>query len=74
MKEYLRELFRKLMGVISNFSPVLTSKIYYFVKIHKKLNLKDPKTFNEKLMYLKLNIPLLLVYVHNLYILYSLVM
>ena len=55
MKEYLRELFRKVMGVISNFSPTLTSKIYYFVKMHKKLDLKNPKDFNEKLMYLKLN-------------------
>ncbi len=55
MKEYFRELFRNIMGIISNFSPVLTSKIYYLVKMHKKLNLKNPKTFNEKLMYLKLN-------------------
>ena len=55
MKEKLRELFRKAMGIISNFSPTLNSKIYYFVKLHKKLDLKNPKTFNEKLMYLKLN-------------------
>ena len=55
MKEKLRELFRKAMGIISNFSPTLNSKIYYFIKLHKKLDLKNPKTFNEKLMYLKLN-------------------
>lgn len=51
----LRNIFRNIMGIISNVSPTLNSKIYYFIKMHKKLNLKNPKTFNEKLMYLKLN-------------------
>ncbi len=55
MKEQLREIFRNSMGIISNFSPTLTSKIYYRAAIGKKLNLKNPQTFNEKLMYLKLN-------------------
>lgn len=50
-----RELFRKIMAIISTFSPTLTSKIYYETKLKKKLDLKNPKTFNEKLMWLKLN-------------------
>lgn len=50
-----REIFRKLMAIVSTFSPTLTSKIYYETKLKKKLDLKNPKTFNEKLMWLKLN-------------------
>ena len=50
-----REIFRKIMAIISTFSPTLTSKIYYETKLKKKLDLKNPKTFNEKLMWLKLN-------------------
>lgn len=51
----LRTIYRKLIAIISNFSPELASKIYYRTKMHKKLNLKEPKLFNEKLMWLKLN-------------------
>lgn len=50
-----REIFRKIMAIISTFSPTLTSKIYYEIKLKKKLDLKNPKTFNEKLMWLKLS-------------------
>ncbi len=50
-----REIFRKIMSVISTFSPTLTSKIYYRIKIKKKLNLNNPQNFNEKLMWLKHN-------------------
>ena len=35
-------------------SAELMSKIYYRIVLHKKLNLKNPKTFNEKLQWLKL--------------------
>ncbi len=50
-----REIFRKVMSIISSFSPILTSKIYYRIKIGKKLNLTNPRNFNEKLMWLKHN-------------------
>lgn len=30
-------------------------KVKFFLKMHKRLNLKNPKTFNEKLQWLKLN-------------------
>ena len=55
MKELFRKTFRKLVSVISNFSPKLASKMYYKTKIGKSLNLKNPQLFNEKLMWLKLN-------------------
>ena len=55
MKEKLRDIYRDLMAVISSVSPKMTSQIYYFTKFKKKINLKNPQTFNEKLMYLKLN-------------------
>ena len=32
----------------------LLSKIYYRILIHEKLNLKNPKTLNEKMQWLKL--------------------
>lgn len=54
MKEELRNLYRNIMAMISGISPTATSEIYYFSKFKKKINLKKPKTFNEKLMYLKL--------------------
>lgn len=53
--EILRKIYRKIIAKITDFSPALTSKIYYFTKLKKRLNLQNPKTFNEKLMYLKLN-------------------
>ena len=55
MKDLFRNIFRNIMSLVSNFSPELTSRIYYRMKFKKKLELKNPKTFNEKLMYLKLN-------------------
>ena len=41
---------------ISSCFPVLYSKMLYKRYIGKKLNLTDPETLNEKLMYLKLNV------------------
>lgn len=55
MKEELRDIYREIMAIISGISPTMTSQIYYFSKFKKKINLKNPQTFNEKLMYLKLN-------------------
>lgn len=39
---------------VTRISPELASKIFYRVKFKKPLDLKDPKTFNEKLQWLKL--------------------
>lgn len=55
-KESLKSKISKTaIGTITKLSPLLSSKLIYRIHLHKKLNLKNPKTFNEKLMYLKLN-------------------
>lgn len=40
---------------IAKISPVQASKILFYKTFRKRLNLKNPITFNEKLMWLKLN-------------------
>lgn len=52
----LYELRRKLQVGASNIiSPILLSKAYYRLVMKKKLDLNNPKTFNEKIQWLKLN-------------------
>ena len=51
----INEIVKRLYSMLSKVSPKLNSKILYFVKMKKKLNLKKPETFNEKIMWLKLN-------------------
>ena len=50
---------RKIRNVIKRMivpiSPTLDTKLKYRSSFKKKLNLKDPKTINEKILYLKLN-------------------
>ena len=50
---------RKIRNVIKRMivpiSPTLDTKLAYRSAFKKKLNLKDPKTINEKILYLKLN-------------------
>ena len=49
--------FRRNLQVIAHnfFSNEMMSKFYYRVVLHKNLNLENPKTFNEKLQWYKLN-------------------
>lgn len=63
-------LLKKIKTIVSNPSTIIIGlasrgflnwlpdkqylKLYYFGHMHKKLNLKNPKTFNEKLQWLKL--------------------
>ena len=47
---------RIIMMVLSPLSCRAASKYIYWRAFHKKLNLKKPNTFNEKLMWLKLNV------------------
>jgi len=55
-KRSLKEkIGRGLISVLTRISPVLSSKVIYRIHTGKNLNLKQPKFFNEKLMYLKLN-------------------
>lgn len=48
-------LAKKMVSICTHVSPVLGSKVIYFLKFKKRLNLKNPTEFNEKLMWLKLN-------------------
>lgn len=49
-----KNLNRTVKIIICHISPILLSKIMYYHKYKKKLNLKNPIMFNEKLMYLKI--------------------
>lgn len=52
---FLYKIRRKLQIIAQKFlSDEFMSKFYYRVVLKEKLNLKDPKTFNEKLQWLKL--------------------
>lgn len=52
----LYKLRRKLQVFASSFlSAEFLSRIYYYIVLKKKLRLKNPVTFNEKLQWLKLN-------------------
>lgn len=51
LKKFLRRFFR----ILAINSPVIASKVIYFRVFRKRLNLKNPTTFNEKLMWLKLH-------------------
>lgn len=50
LKRFLRFFFQLLIKK----SPLVASKVIYFRTFGKRLNLKNPTTFNEKLMWLKL--------------------
>lgn len=52
LKEYLGKNIKSMLSLIS---PTLNSKVLYWCYFKKKLNLKNPKTLNEKLNWLKLN-------------------
>lgn len=50
----MKEVVRFLRKIVTSISPVLSNKIMYRVKMKKKLNLKNPETFNEKINWLKI--------------------
>lgn len=51
----LVHLYGCFIGIIFLFSPISASKILYRISTGKKLDLENPKGFNEKLMWLKHN-------------------
>lgn len=51
----IRRIYRKVRNAISVLSPTLSSKILFRIILGKNLDLKNPTTMNEKLMWLKLN-------------------
>lgn len=52
MKEKVRLLRKKILRKVPDS---IYLRFYYKKKMHQKLNLKNPKTFNEKLQWLKLH-------------------
>lgn len=51
-KKKFAKYFREMLTYIS---PKLNTKVCYRIKFGKKLDLKNPKTLNEKILWLKLN-------------------
>jgi len=51
IRRFLALAIRKLHWL---FSDKIYLKVYYFIKTGKRLNLKNPKSFNEKIQWLKL--------------------
>lgn len=68
MRKDIKQLFTELIinpaipfwGLLRRVSPLITSdiiyiKIAYYIKFGRRLNIKRPETFNEKLQWLKIN-------------------
>lgn len=55
VKKILKQIESKFIKFLSLINVTLASKYLFFRSQKKLLNLKEPKTFNEKLMWLKLN-------------------
>lgn len=52
----LYRFLKKALFIISGISPVLATRLIYFYHCKKILHLKNPKSFNEKINYIKLYI------------------
>jgi len=52
MKKEMMQSFKRLLAFIPDKTYI---KIYYYMKFKKRLNLKTPRTFSEKIQWLKLN-------------------
>lgn len=48
-------LANKFRTILTSISPKLNTKVTYFVKFHKRLDLDNPVTLNEKILWLKFN-------------------
>lgn len=55
MNTVVSKVLNSGMKVVSRVNPTLASKIRYKHYLGKPLNLRNPQTLNEKMMYLKLN-------------------
>lgn len=51
----IRKLKNKIKEILVPISPTLDTKLAYRSAFNKKIDLKNPKTLNEKILYLKLN-------------------
>ena len=45
----------QIVPILTRVSPLLSTKAMYYIRFKKKLNLDDPKTLNEKILWLKFN-------------------
>ena len=54
MKNMLNRLLKPVKIALTMVSPKLATKFIYFMVFRKRLNLKNPKTINEKVQFLKL--------------------
>lgn len=53
-KNMIKLLYRKIMKILANKAPVIHTKILYYRSFGQKLDLNNPLTLNEKLLWLKL--------------------
>lgn len=56
IKRIKNYLFVRYVKRLSAISPANASRVFYSNRFRQKLNLDNPKNFNEKLMWLKLNV------------------
>ena len=50
----MKRILKLFFQVVVKKSPVIASRVVYLKTFRKTINLKNPVTFNEKLMWLKL--------------------
>ncbi len=55
MDNLLKNVILTPFNILYKISPEINLKILFFIKQHYRLNLKNPKTYNEKLQWIKLN-------------------
>lgn len=56
MEKAIKKALRAARKTCTAVSPRLANRLMYFALMKKRLNLKDPRTFSEKINYLKLNV------------------
>lgn len=52
----VKRLIRRIRKISTTISPRLSNRLMYLVLMKKHLRLKDPKSFSDKINYLKLNV------------------
>ncbi|WP_043931168.1 ATP-grasp fold amidoligase family protein [Bacillus sp. EB01] len=55
MKKKIKNILLTPLNILYKYNPKIVFIIIYFVKFRRKLNLDNPKTYNEKLNWMKLN-------------------
>ena len=54
IRQHVRKIVDSFFSFVTRISPTLNTKLWYFRAFRKRLNLNNPKTFNEKILWLKL--------------------